>query len=282
MDETSVIAPSLDWRMSESYYMSIQLSLDGLSFCALDPVTNVYMALGTVPFSEPDRTFAKHEQYILCNDLFARRFRKVLVSVESPAFSMIPNSLYDNERAAALLSLTGIKVRPDDKVLRNNIELANATTLFSVPNFLYFFLKNQFKSVEIYHSTTPTLTAMLLKKRGDSAECMLDVSICSDSMTVVAVRGNEILLCNRFYCKDNNDYVYMLLYLMSQLNFDVKTTPISLSGNVNATDERVKLLMRFSRLVSFAQAPSYFTYGFEQVDNVHRFNTLFLMPLCVS
>lgn len=269
--------------MSESYYMSIQLSLDGLSFCALDPVTNVFMALTDVSFGSVDLTFAKHEQYLLSNSLFGRRFRKVLVSIESPAFSMLPNSLFDEKQAADVLALTGIKVRSDDKVLRNNIELASATTLFSVPNFLYFFLRSQFQPLEIYHSTTPIVSSMLLKRQHEEAALhTLNISLSEGSMTVVATKRNEILLCNRFYCKDSNDYVYMTLFVMNQLGMDIATTNIVVSGNVGRDDSRIRTLMRFSRHVEFASTPSFFDYAFEVPDNAHKFNSLFLMPLCVS
>ncbi len=281
MDESTVTSPRFDWRMSESYYMSIQLSLGGLSFCILDPVTNVFHSITDVKFDKEDPNFAQQEQYILsCKDM-CRRYRKILVSIDSPAFTMMPISLYDEQRIKSVMALTGINVDPDDKILRNNIELANSTTVFAVPNFLYFFLKNQFAGAEIFHSTTPIASSLLLKRQGGSQGPQINVDFGSGCMTVIVVDNNELKLCNRFYCKESLDYVYMLLYISEQLSIDVKASLITVQGQISPADERISQLHRFVPNVRMATAPRYFSYAFAVPEQAHRYNSLFLMPLCV-
>ncbi len=258
MDESTVTSPRFSWRMSESYYMSIQLSLDGLSFCILDPVTNVFHSLTEVSFDKEDVNFAQQEQYILsCPDM-QRKFRKVLICIDSPAFSLMPTSLYDESHMRSVLAMTGINVANDDKILRNNIELANSTTAFTIPNFLYFFLKNQF-----------------------ALGTQMNVAFSTNDMTVVVAKDNELLLCNRFYCKEPLDYVYMLLYIADQLSLDIKTTQVTVHGRVSSDDIRIRQLRKFIRFIRMAPAPQYFSYGFAIPEQAHRYNTLFLMPLCV-
>ena len=281
MDESTVTSPRFSWRMSESYYMSIQLSLDGLSFCILDPVTNIFHSLTEVSYDKEDANFAQQEQYILsCPDM-QRKFRKVLICIDSPAFSLMPISLYDESRIRSVLALTGINVANDDKILRNNIDLANSTTAFTVPNFLYFFLKNQFAGAEIFHSTTPIVSSMLLKRQGGALGTQMNIAFGAKDMTVVVAKDNELLLCNRFYCKEALDYVYMLLYIAEQLSLDIKTTQVTVHGRIASDDIRVRQLRKFIRLVQMAQIPQYFSYGFAIPEQAHRFNTLFLTPLCV-
>lgn len=281
MDESTVTSPRFDWRMSESYYMSIQLSLDGLSFCILDPVTNVFHSITDVTFDKDDPNFAQQEQYILSCKEMQRKYRRVLVSIDSPAFTLIPLTLYDEKRVRSVLALTGINVGAEDKVLRNNVESANSTTVFTVPSFLYFFLKNQFKGAEIFHSTTPVVSYMLQKRQNGMPGPAVNVELSKDSMTVTAVDNDELKLCNRFYCRETLDYVYMLLYVMEQLHLDVKTTPVTIQGGVQFSDERIRGLKRFISNVRMADAPNFFSYGFAIPEQAHKFNSLFLMPLCV-
>lgn len=281
MDESTVTSPRFDWRMSESYYMSIQLSLDGLSFCVLDPVTNVFHSITDVTFDKEDPNFAQQEQYILSNKELRRKYRKVLVSIDSPAFTMIPIPLYDESRVRSVLALTGINVSNDDKVLRNNIESANSTTVFTVPSFLYFFLRNQFSGAEIFHTTTPVVSSMLQKRQNSASGPSVSVELGKDHMTLTAVDNNELKICNRFYCSGTLDYVYMLLYVMEQLNIDVKEATVTIHGGVQYTDERIRGIRRFVTDVRMAEAPSFFSYGFAIPEQAHKFNPLFLMPLCV-
>lgn len=281
MDETSVVAPRFDWRMTESYNMSIQLKLDGLSFCILDPVTNVYMALTEVSLKDPDPNFAKQEEYILNSQALAKKYRKVFVCVDSPAYTMLPTSLYEEERIGSLLALNGIKVGSDDKILRNNIEMANSTTAFTIPNFLYFFLRTQFPNADIFHGTTPIVSSMLMKRQGDRlTRKNVSLIMAHDNMTIVAVENNELKLCNTFYCRETPDYTYMFLYVMEQLRLNVADVPVVVSGNVSETDRRLVMMRRFVPNLEMAALPSFFDYAVQVADKHHRFNTLFLLPLC--
>lgn len=281
MDENSVVAARFDWRMTESYNMSIQLRLDGLSFCILDPVTNVYMYLSEVNMPTPDAYFATQEEYILKSPVLARRYRRVCICVESPAYTMIPTSLYDDRRIGSAMALSGIRLKADDRVLRNDVELANSTTAFILPNFLYFFLRTQFPNAGIYHETTPIVSSMLLKRQGDYSSASISLSLAADSMTIVATRNNELQLCNTFYCRETPDYAYMLLYVMEQLQFDAATTTVRLSGSFDLSDARVGILRRFVPRLELASLPTFFDYAISTGEKSYRYNTLFLLPLCV-
>ncbi len=277
MDESTFCSPKFDWNKSESYDMSIQLCLDGLSFSILDPVSNSFLLLNEVRFDAIDPYFAEHEKYILFQKAFTYKFRKVLVSIESPAFMLMPDALYDDQHINDVLALVGIKVKNDDKVLRNNIDLAKSTTVFAIPNFLYFFLRTQFPNCVILHISTPIVTSMLLKiQRNKSISVLLN----DDSMTVIATENSELKLCNRFYCKEPLDYVYMILNIMNQLDFPVQQTSINIMGNILPSDARIKALKRFSRMVQLSQPPRYFNFSFSIPENSYKFNSLFLMALC--
>lgn len=281
VDENSVVAARFDWRMTESYNMSIQLRLDGLSFSILDPVTNVYLYLSEVNLPSPDAHFARQEEYILKSQVLARRYRRVCICVESPAYTMMPSSLYDERRIGGVMALSGIRLKADDRVLRNDIELANSTTAFTLPNFLYFFLRTQFPNAEIFHETTPMVSSMLLKRQGDYSAASVSLSLAADSMTIVATRNNELQLCNTFYCREAPDYAYMLLYVMEQLQFDASTTTVRLSGCFDLSDARVGFMRRFVPHLELASLPAFFDYAISTGEKSYRYNTLFLLPLCV-
>ena len=239
------------------------------------------MQVGAYDFGEVDMNFAKHEEMILRGEVFGKRFRKVIVSIESPAFVMMPNVLYSEDKTLQVLSVAGIKVGKNDSVLRNEIDAAGATTLFAIPNFLFYFLKTQFANPVILHGTTPVVSSMLLKRLSDKAETVVNVTLSEGCMTLVATERNELKLCNRFYCNDVNDYAYLTLFAMNQLGFDAAKTAVVVDGNIEEDDARVKTLRKFIVSVSLARLPEYFNYSFERPEDTHKFHSLFLMPLCV-
>ena len=50
MQEFAFIDETLDINLTQSYYLSIQLSLNGLSFCIHDPVRKIYIAFSNKKF----------------------------------------------------------------------------------------------------------------------------------------------------------------------------------------------------------------------------------------
>ena len=279
-EELSAIAPKFDWGQTESYYMSIRLGLDGLSFCILDPVTNTYLLISSVLFGAPDNSFAKHEEYMLTHKAFGLN-QKVIVSVESPAFSLMPISLFDQGAVREVLTLQGIKVQKNDQLIRNDIEQANASCVFCLPDFLFYFLKTQFAKLTILHDSTPLISAMLRKRVGDKIDSILSVCVSESYLTIVAARRGELLLTNRYYLSDITDKVYLILYVMSQLDFDHHSAAVVLHGDVTDGDLFMTSLARFVKNVSLASPPSFFNYAFNLPPRSHRFYNLFLMSLCV-
>ncbi len=279
--ESSALSPKFDWGLTESYYLSVQLCLDGLSFSIQDPVTNTYLLLTSVNFSVPDPNFAKHEEYMLTHKPFGYKYRKVIVSIDSPAFTLMPTSLFDEKRANEVLALLGINIHSDDRIIHNHIELASATCVFAIPNFLYYFLRTQFPGVVILHRTTPLVSSLLLKRSDDKKDEIVNLVFTDDSMIMVAAKRNELRLCNKYYCKSVADYVYITLFALSQIGFEHHQTSIVYSGDVAENNPICKELSRFVGNVTPAQSPSFFNYEFTLPHNIHKHHTLFLIPLCV-
>lgn len=281
MDETSVVAPTLRLANDRILQYVHPVTTGWTFFSILDPVTNLYLALTDVTLPKPDPNFALQEQYILNSQALNKRYRKVFICVDSPAYTLLPISLFDEERVGSLFALNGIKLSPDDKVLRNNIEMVNSTTAFTIPNFLYFFLRTQFPNADIFHSTTPVISSMLLKRQG-SVPTNQNVHVClaDNCMTVTAVENNELKLCNTFYCREVPDYTYMLLYAVEQLNFNLANVHFTISGNIPESDKRLATMRRFLPDMQMASLPTFFDYGFIVPERQYKFNALFLLPLC--
>lgn len=282
MKETSVIvSSSYKKNLTSSYYLSIQLSLDGLSFCVFDPVNNSFVAMGNYDIECDDESFAKHEEILLTTDIFRDQFKKTVVSIDSRAFTIMPKSLYDPDKASDVLQFIGCKMSKDDHVLSDDIEMAGAVVAYSVPSFLFYFLRTQFSNVSIIHSSTPVINAALLKHDADKKKAVVHAVMDNDGVSVVVVEQNLLKLCNKFKYKAASDLVYIITYMLNQLGLNNEQTKIVVSGNISKNDERMMLLKRFAHNVSFAKLPAYFAYDISVMQPEHKFVNLFNMSLCV-
>lgn len=282
MKETSVIVSnSYKKHLSTSYYMSIRLSLDGLSFCVFDPVNNSFVAMGDFDIEDEDESFSKHEELLLKTDIFKDQFKKTTVSIESRSFSVVPKGLYDASKAQDVLGFIGGKVTKDDKVLADEVEMAGAVVVYAVSNFLYYFLHTQFANLQIVHAMTPVMNAALLKRDEDKKKAVVHAVFGCDGVSVVVVEQNVLKLCNKFKYKAASDLVYIITYMLNQLGMNNEETKIMVSGRLERNDDRTQLLKRFAHNVSYAKLPRYFAYDINVKQPEHKYVDLFNMSLCV-
>lgn len=282
MTDISVVGSAYDTTLTSSYYMSIRLYPDGLSFSVFDPVTNTFVAYGDHVLPEADMHYAKQEELMLTNDIFKAQYKGVLVSVHSDAFTMVPSALYRDESAPALLKFVGNEVPSDAKCLSDNIELASAVTVYALSPFLYYFLQTQFRcSVKVMHYTTPIIETMLAKRGANATKATINLSFSGGKVAITAIVADKLKLCNEHTCREATDMVYVVMYTIEQLGLSNDEVSVVVSGNIDAADERITLLQRYARNVSMAQLPSYFNYGFSVAEPHHKFYNLFIMSLCV-
>lgn len=279
MNDLSIISPSFDKQLVTSYIMSIQLRLDGLSFLIYDAITNTYIAIGNTDFEQVDTNFAKHEEYMLRNDIFLYKYKKIIISVDSQVYTMLPISVYDADKADKLLNFIGNnEISKDDKVQVDFVNIAEAAILYHIPQFLYYFLYSQYSNVSIVHITRPIIESMLTKRLTDKKNV---VNIVFDNSRIrIIVAEDNILKQSTFYQSvEVNDVVYIVMNTLEQLQINNNDVQIIISGNVDADNECVKLIKKFAHNVVVAQLPTYFKYGF-QVLNEQKYYNLFLIPLC--
>lgn len=281
MNDLEVVTPSFRHNLTQSYYLSGRLSTSGLSFCVLDPVSNTYVAYGAMNLVEPDSHFARQEEMLVTNEIFAHKYKEVIFSIDTERFTMVPRMLYDEQRHSELMHFVGVNIRDDEMTLSNNIELSGATLLFVMPQFLYYFLLSKWPEAKIFHTATATIQSMLTKRITTDVDNVITASFKSDALVLTATQNNMLKLCNEYHCRETNDYVYMIMNAIEQLGLKADRTQIILEGDLQSDDEREMLIRRFAHHVQRASLPSFFNYAFAMPREACRLSNLFTTAICV-
>lgn len=279
MNDLSLISPSFDKQIVNSYTLSVKLRFDGLSFCVFDVVTNTFVALGNTDFEEPDMNFARQEEFMACNELFSYNYKRTLVSIDSQTFTMMPSSLFDEQKARSVLEFLGAKPAPDDRIVGDTVSIADDTIVYYLPQFLYYFLQSQFANLRLMHCVEPVVEAMLTKRLATDRKNTVNIVVENTRMYILVAEGNRLKLSNFYDTADVSDMVYAVMNTLDQLNINNDDTSVTVSGNIDERSELFRLLSRFAHNVRMASLPLYFQYGF-QVPDEQRFVNLFLMSLC--
>ncbi len=280
MNKEVVVGSTYKRELSSTYDMSIQLRLNGLSFCIFDPVTNRFVMMGDMDLDEPDYVYAKQEEYMLVDPIFKEPYKSMTIGIESTTFTMLPSDLYDETRLPELTRFVGIHDNENIKILTDKIETISSVVVFPVPLFLYFFIHTQYANARIVHTITPMIDCLLYKKESKGIESVINIVFTSQGVTVLAARDNKLKLCNEYRSRHATDLVYSVLYALEQLGMNNSKSKVVISGDVESGDDRVKLLKRFAHNVEISERPRFFGYDIPITKREHKYTTLYMMSLC--
>lgn len=290
MQDISIIDETFDENISSSYFLSIQISLDGFCFCTLDPIRNKYIQFHQQSWKQKSTGLIKNlDDYISEFKFFAQEdsilklsFKKVFILVSNPDFAIIPNVLFAKDKMETLFKLSHI-LREEDELLSNRVKLVDATIIYPLTKKWKEMLTNSFLNVQIFHTHTSTLEALSLFHKSSKIKNTLTLCFENKSFDVFAFSESNLMLGNHFDFNTDADFLYYFLYVFEQLKFTNDNMELFVIGDIEPDSSLLLLLRQYIKRVNFKQVSKSitFSYHFKDVLQYSKFS-LFNIPLCVS
>ena len=217
--------------------LSIQVGLNGLSFCVFDTISNQILAFEKVTF----KTAAT--PYLLLKELKAvlnktstvgTHFSEVVVIHKNGLFSLVPKTLFKKKELANYLKFNA-KIMANDHIAYDEIgnhDLVNVYIPFANINNHVFDLFGEF---EFKHTGTVLITTLLNQTRSASQPACY-VHVTEKEMEVVVISDKKLLFYNHFEYKTKEDFLYYLLFSLEQLQIDLEQVQLKLFGLVEEGD----------------------------------------------
>lgn len=244
--------------------LSIQVSLNGLSFCVFDTIGSSIALSKRLDFGkelspyelQKELAFLFKEEGVLSYD-----FSDVVVIHRNPLFSLVPKSLFDKEELANYLKFNA-KILANDLIEYDEIpayELVNVYVPFvNINNYIY----ELFGTFDFMHNGTVLIQA-LLNTQSNSTEPVCYVHIAEQTMDIAVLTQKKLLFYNSFEYTSKEDFIYYLLFVLEQLKLDTSTIKTRLFGSVSEGDEIYNICYEFIHHLSIF-VPSSATY---EMDN---------------
>lgn len=264
MTKESTYKP-VDNSALEYHKLSIQVGLNGLSFCVLDTISNAILSADNVDFG---KELSLHEVLkelkLLVNqhDLQKFKFSEVVAVHRNNLFSLVPKVLFDEKELPNYLKFNA-KILANDLIAFDemaNFDMVNVYVPFvNINNYLYD-LYGEFKFM---HSGSVLLQTLLtFYKNGDESICY--VYVANNQMEIAVVSDKHLLLFNSFEYRTQEDFIYYILFTLEQLKFDPSTIKLRLFGDLEQGDELYDICYEYVQNVS-VYLPSNSVYQFENV-----------------
>ncbi|MFO7923780.1 MAG: DUF3822 family protein [Bacteroidales bacterium] len=279
-----LIDETFDLNQTKNYHISIQVGLNGYSFSVLDPLRNKYILLKHFPFPK-EMTHSLLEEKVNeitgTDEFLTRDYKTVLFSYQTPKYTLIPGPLFNKKKLRSCFEFNHY-LDDLDEIHYNSLKGTDAYNVFVIPTELSSIVYKAFRNVIFYHQATPLIEHSLISHGGKSSQKVAIANIYGKNADIVVVSGDNLLLCNTFPWKNEDDLVYFILYVYEQLKLNGEETPLYISGEMPKTSPAYDLLKSYIKKTIFEKRNDHFVYSytFNDVD-AHWFVNLFNLRLCV-
>lgn len=259
---------NLDFNYLDNSHLSIQINLDGFSFCILNEDLKEITALYTFEYFENhsslDHVLKNIQQIISEEPLLQKQYQSVNLTFKNKLNTFVPLELFDEQLSASYLQ-HNIKVLSNDFIANDLLEKNNLVNVY-IPyvNITNYFL-DQFGPFNYKHAAT-VLVEKLLNLNKDNTELRFYVHVSKNDFEVIVIKQNELIFYNSFALNTLEDFGYFILFTFEQLQLDRESDKIILLGNIDQHSDLYKLIYKYVRNIEFLKYD--FLYQSEILKNI--------------
>ncbi len=263
---------SAEFNKPEENHLSIQISLDGFSFCAINKVSKNVQTLGHTPFAVSSNIPHKHLENVKeafeNEPVLQKKFSSVSVTHVNNLASIVPKALF-NENSLPQYLKYNLKIYRNDFIAFDqllNHDLVNVYIPFiNVNNFLF----DKLGEFEYKHSGTVLLQSLLDIYRF-SEKPHIFINVRENYFDLVAIANNQLQLYNCFSYENKADFIYYILFTAEQLNFNPEYFELVLTGNVIKNDTLYEIAYQYIRNVTLIESRSNLVLNESFTDDIQR------------
>jgi len=251
--------------------LSIQVSLSGLSFCVLDPIVNKISAFEQFDFEKKLNPFEVLERLINFFDTkhYLQDKFDVLIIHENDLSTLVPEKLFDEAHLADYLKFNS-KILKTDFISFENIKLNQSVNVYvpyiNINNYI-FETHGEFT----YKHSSTILINTVLSNHIDTGKIKLYIHVSNNHFEIIAVEQSNLTFYNSFEFKNKEDFIYYLLFVIEQLNYDPETIELIFLGAISEDSNLYKITYKYIRHIAFYEKPNPFNFPKDKETKLSNF-----------
>ncbi|QSB28731.1 DUF3822 family protein [Flavobacterium sp. CLA17] len=232
--------------------LSIQVSLNGFSFCCFDTLNNSITSFNEVEFT-PTQKGSKIEE--LYGDAFKKHpelkdtYDDIIVIHNNNLSTFVPTALFDENYLGSYLQYN-TKVFETDFFTYDQISNYHMNTVYIPYVNINNFLIDQVGSFDYKHANSILIEKMLEASKNNDDKKMI-VNFNPDHFELIVVQNQKLLLFNSFEYQTPEDFLYYLLFTAEQLSLNPESFHLELLGTITKNDPFYTIAYKYIRNVTF-------------------------------
>ncbi|NNK60528.1 MAG: DUF3822 family protein [Flavobacteriaceae bacterium] len=237
-----------------SHILSIQVSLNGLSFCMLESDSNTIIYFRSESFQKklnPQELLERLDMIINEDSELSKSIQSVKVIYANELSVLVPNSLFNEEHLADYLKFNTRILQTDFlafDAIPSNDSMCVYVPYVNINNYLY----EKFGAFNYMHASSILIETILnLEKNAEEQKMYVHVGI--KYFEIVVVDNNSLILYNTFEFKTKEDFIYYILFTAEQLQLNPETIQLALLGHISEADELFEIAFKYIRHVQLIE-----------------------------
>ena len=266
---------NLNSKKTDNYIMTIQHSLDGLSFVILDTAENKFIALKHYHISEKNISLETLLVELQEKESWKLEdFKNVNILIDNNNNTFVPKEYFQEEMKENYLSLLNIE---HSNVLTDEINSSDIINVYSSQDKLDFLRDN----VKTYHSSSILIKKLIKEFSSRNPETRAFVNVKNNSYELIILNNDKLIFHNYFSFNTKEDFLYFLLFTFDQHNIDNESIPLYFLGFIEEKSSIVDLCSRYIRNIRFFNRDNDFNY-INELNSVpyYYYYTLYSFTSC--
>lgn len=246
---------NLDYNDLKDCHLSIQLRLDGFSFCILNIDTKEVHAIENFSFTNKSNSPEKHLENVSklfeSEELLQQRYGSVNITHVNSLSTLVPKALFDPENLKQYIKYSS-KIYKNDYIVFDPIENHDIINVYVPFVNINNFLLDKFGGFEYKHAST-ILVENLLNTYKFSERPHIFAHVLDTQLEIVVIANNKLLLYNSFTYETKEDFIYYILFIAEQLQLNPEKLELILSGFIKKESDKYKIAYTYIRNVSLLE-----------------------------
>ncbi len=235
--------------------MSIQVRLNGLSFCTRDSSTGEITWYYKEDFNKeynPVKILQHIENLYKKVEQLNRPVNEVVLLFSHELYTFVPKEFFVEDEASNYLKFS-TKILKTDVVDHDHLENRDLVNVYIPYTNITNFLFDKYGEFEYRHSSSVLVEEAFKLGKAETPKAILNTF--PGYYDLVIVQDNKLLYCNTFTYETKEDFIYYLLFTLEQLKLEPESLDLYLLGNIKKDSPNYKILYTYVRNIHFLDVP---------------------------
>lgn len=233
--------------------LSIQVSLNGLSFCARSQKENKIVFFKDVDFRKqfnPIQVLQQIEKLYEQEPFLMEADPEVIVLFSNELYSFVPEPLFSEENASDYLKYN-TKILETDYVAHDLLEEQQVVNVYIPYTNINNFFFEKYGEFEYRHCISFLAEQFLKLNVDQKGDPHVYLYCYTGGYDLIVINDSKLILANSFKCSTKEDFIYYLLFTAEQLALDPNTLQLVLLGKITQDSDYYQMAYTYIKEIDF-------------------------------